>query len=189
MRVDEGSEPGREPETAAQGDDIASASTGERSTGFSSDLSDCTKPYQPHPQCIEKQILPNKSLSFQEKWHQDFPWLHYSPAVKGVLCFYCSKGVSNQSLLGHRPDAAFISTGFRNWKKAIEKFTTHQTSQTHQHYVTVSAHQSNPIIAQLSSAWGKQQEVARHCLRKVVSSIRYVARQGQFIRDNRPVSC
>jgi len=151
---------------------------------FSSDLSDCTTPYQPHSQCIEKQILPNKSLAFQEKWYQDFPWLHYSPSVRGVLCFYCSKGVSNQCSLGHRPDAAFISTGFRNWKKAIEKFTAHQTSQAHRHYVTVSAHQSNPVSAQLSSAWGKQQEVARHCLKRIVTSVRHLARQGQSLRGH-----
>lgn len=182
MRVEEraDSEPGRGPETAEQIDDIASTSTG--STVFSLDLSACTKPYQPPPQCIEKQILSTKSLTFQEKWYQDFPWLHYSPSVKGVLCFYCSKGVSNQSSLGHRPDAAFVSTGFRNWKKAIEKFTAHQTSQAHQHYVT--ARQPNPISAQLSSAWRKQQEVARHCLRKIVSTVWHVARQGQSLRGH-----
>ncbi len=184
MRVEEraDSEPGREPETAEQRDDIASTSTG--STVFSLDLSACTKPYQPPPQCIEKQILSNKSLTFQEKWYQEYPWLHYSPSVKGVLCFYCSKGVSNQSSLGHRSDAAFVSTGFRNWKKAIKKFTAHQTSHAHQHYVTVIARQPNPISAQLSSAWRKQQEVARHCLRKIVSSVRHVARQGQSLRGH-----
>ncbi len=78
----------------------------------------------------------------------------------------------------------FVSTGFRNWKKAIEKFTAHQTSQAHQHYVTVTARQPNPISAQLSSAWRKQQEVARHCLRKIVSSVRHVARQGQSLRGH-----
>ncbi len=111
MRVEEraDSEPGREPETAEQRDDIASTSTG--STVFSLDLSACTKPYQPPPQCIEKQILSNKSLTFQEKWYQEYPWLHYSPSVKGVLCFYCSKGVSNQSSLGHRSDVQALEIG------------------------------------------------------------------------------
>lgn len=50
----------------------------------------------------------------------------------------------NESSFGHRTDAAFISAGFRNWKKAIAKFTAHQNSQAHRYNVTVSAHQQNP---------------------------------------------
>lgn len=69
--------------------------------------------------------------------------LHYSPSAKANLCYYCSKGVSNQSSLGHRPDDAYVSTGFRNGKKATETFTAHQTSQTHQHYETITAHRTS----------------------------------------------
>lgn len=202
--------PSREPETSDNAEDLPASSststgTGERDTAshdditassstsgteggdtvcLSLDLSDCTKPYQPPPQCIETQTLANKTFAFQEKWFRDFPWLHYSPSVKGVLCFYCSKGFSHQSSFGQRADAAFISAGFRNWKKAIVKFSAHQNSQAHRHYVSVSAHELNPISTQLSSTWAKQQEVARHCLGKIVSSVRHVARQGQALRGH-----
>lgn len=98
------------------------------------------------------------------------------------MCFYCSKGFLSQSSFGHRTNAAFISAGFRNWKKAIAKFTAHQNSQAHRHNVTMSAHQQNPVSAQLSSARAKQQEVARHCRGKIVSSVRHVAKQGQASR-------
>ena len=166
-------------------DPTASTGTGDGDTAcFSSDLSDSTKPYQPHPQFIVTQTLANRTLSFQEKWFKDFPWLNYSPSVSGVLCFYCSKGVSHQSWFGHRADAAFTSSGFKNCKKAIEKFTAHQNSEAHLRYVSVSATQPNPVSAQLSSTWGKQQEVARHCLGKIVSSLRHVARQGQALRGH-----
>lgn len=69
-------------------------------------------------------------------------------------------------------------------EKAIEKFTAHQNSQAHRHYVSVSAHQPNPISAQLSSTWGKQHEVARHCLGKIVILVRRVARQAQALRGH-----
>lgn len=148
--------PNRKPETSDNAEDLPASSSTSTGTGagagdtacLSSDLSDCTKPYQPPSQCIETQTLANKTLAFQEKWFWDFPWLHYSPSVKGVLCFYCSKGFSRQSSFGQRADTAFISAGFRNWKKAIEKFSVHQNSQAHHHYVSVSAHKSNqyPVI-------------------------------------------
>ena len=101
-----------------------------------------------------------------------------------MLCFHCSQGFSSQTSFGQRADAAFISAGFRNWRKAIEQFPAHQNSQTHRHIVTVTAHQLNPISAQISSAWGKQQEDTRNCLMKIVSAVR----QGQAFRGHTDVS-
>ncbi|MEQ2258935.1 hypothetical protein XENORESO_004670 [Xenotaenia resolanae] len=63
-----------------------------------------------------------------------------------------------------------------------------QSSQAHRHYVSVTAHHSNPISAHLSSTWGKQQEVARHCLTKIVNSGQHVVRQGQAIRGHTDVN-
>lgn len=40
------------------------------------------------------------------------------------------------------------------------------------------------MYTQLSSAWGKQQEEARHCLLKVVVTVQYLARQGQALRGH-----
>lgn len=162
----------------------SSTGTADKRTTWSSDLIDCTEPYQPHLQFLETQTLVHKSLTFQQKWFQDFSWLHYSPSVKGVLCFHCNKGYSNRSSFGQRADASFLCAGFRNWKKVTEKFTTHKNSQAHHHNINVSAHQMNPISTQLSCTWGKQQEEARHCFRKIVSSVRLVARQGQALRGH-----
>ncbi|MEQ2289205.1 hypothetical protein AMECASPLE_030578 [Ameca splendens] len=61
---------------------------------------------------------------------------------------------------------------FLSLLQKLEKFMGHQSSQAHHHYVSVTAHHSNPISAQLSSTWGKQQEVARHYLMKIASSVR-----------------
>lgn len=146
---------------------------GERRTGVEGG----TKPYQPHPKHIETQKLSKRVLSFQEKWFQEYTWLHYNPQVKGVLCFYCNEVFTdNRSSFGKKVDVAFVTEGFRNWKKALEIFAAHQKIYSHCHAVTVNAHDSNPVSVQLSSSWAKQQEEARHSLLRIVSSVQYLAR-------------
>ncbi|XP_035985290.1 zinc finger MYM-type protein 1-like isoform X2 [Fundulus heteroclitus] len=85
---------------------------------------------------------------------------------------------------GAKSEPAFITSGFKNWKKAFEKFKAHENSHTHHHAVSVTAQESHPINAQLSSALATQQGDNRHCLEKIVSSIKYLARQGQALRGH-----
>lgn len=118
-------------------------------------------------------------------WSSDFidctePYQPYQPHPQ----FLETQTLAQNRSFGQRADAAFLCAGFRNWKKVTEKFTAHKNSQAHHHYVSVSAHQMNPISTQLSCTWGKQQEEARHCFRKIVSSVRLVARQGQALRGH-----
>lgn len=50
--------------------------------------------------------------------------------------------------------------------------------------MTVSAQGASPIDSQLSSAFSKQQENARHCLQVIVGSIQFLAGQGLAMRDH-----
>lgn len=85
-----------------------------------------TEPYQPNPKEIAVQKLANRTLHFQEKWFKEFPWIRYCHSVNGVLCFYCVKAFQlDKTSLAKNTDSAFVSAGFRNWKKAVEKFTDH----------------------------------------------------------------
>ena len=75
-------------------------------------------PYQPAAQLIEPQTLPNRTLRFQESWFKDYPWLHYSSEIKGVLCFYCVKAFKhNIPTMARNTEQTINSLGFRNWKK------------------------------------------------------------------------
>ena len=49
------------------------------------------KPNQPDVSVIPAQQQSSRTLYFPKKWYQDYQWLHYSPDLKKVLCFYCSK--------------------------------------------------------------------------------------------------
>lgn len=149
------------------------------------DSSQRIEPYQPHPKCIPTQVLSNRVLHFQEKWYSEFPWLHYDALKQGVLCFYCKKVYQEKPTpFAAKAEPAFINTGFKNWKKAIEKFKAHASSHTHCHAVSVTAQENHPVDAQLSSALAKQQADNRHCLEKIVSSIKYLARQGLALRGH-----
>lgn len=84
-----------------------------------------TAPNQPQSvHEIPSQQLSNRVLTFQHSWFAGFPWLHYSPELQSVLCYYCAKADSLHLLkLTWKSEGAFVSTGFKNWKKAKEKFS------------------------------------------------------------------
>jgi len=126
----------------------------------------------------------NCVLSFQQKWFTTFPWLHYSATLQGVICFHCAKVFLNQSTFASKCDPAFVSVGFRNWKKAIQKFSEHAKSQLHIHAMNICAHKGNSVTSQLSSAVARQQEEGRYGLMKIVGSIKYLARQGLALRGH-----
>lgn len=147
------------------------------SAGDSLDIQ--SKPNQSYPKCIPVQKLPNKVLHFQENWYRQYPWLHYSPTVKGILCFHCVKTYTiSKSMLSKKADPAFSSKGFTNWKNALLRFECHQNSKAHHHAVTVCSQEGTPVDAQLSSALARQQENGRHCLQSIAGSIQFLARQG-----------
>lgn len=112
-----------------------------------------------------------------------FPWLQYSATLKGVLCFYCAKVFLKKTMLASKFDPAFVSTGFKNWKKTVEKFTAHAKSHSHCHATIVYAQETN-IASQLSSVVSRQQEEARNPLLKIVGCVQYLARQGIALRGH-----
>ncbi|XP_048842244.1 zinc finger MYM-type protein 1-like [Brienomyrus brachyistius] len=143
------------------------------------------KPNQPNAKSIPVQTLSNRVLHFQERWYKEYPWLHYSPTVKGILCFHCVKIYTIQkSTMSKKADPAFCSKGFTNWKNALERFERHQNTKSHHHAVTVSCQEAVPINTQLSTAWSKQQENARHCLQIIVGAVQYLTRQGLALRGH-----
>lgn len=115
-----------------------------------------TKPNQPDPKYVEPQVLMNRVLRFQAKWYQLYPFLHYCPSLKAVLCFDCVKAyVVKNSNLAKNADLAFSTRGYRNWKNATINFEKHKQSKAHHHAVHVNAQEATPVDAQLSRAWEK----------------------------------
>lgn len=81
-------------------------------------------------------------------------------------------------------DTAFTISGFKNWKKAIDKFKIHQSSHAHVAAVTLYLHAKSPVTAQLSTQHRQQQETSRNCLLSLVKCMAFLARQGIALRGH-----
>jgi hypothetical protein len=135
---------------------------------------------------IPSQHLPNRVLAFQHSWFSAFPWLHYSPELQSVLCYHCAKADSLGLLkLASKSDSTFISSGFKNWKKGKEKCSSHEASHTHSYAVNqLQQSKAGCVVAQISRQKQQQQREARTAVMTLLSSMRYLARQGLAIRGH-----
>jgi len=144
-----------------------------------------TKPNQPDPKFIVKQSVGKYIHTFQTQWYNRFPWLHFSPGVEGVLCFYCYKAFhTDTSPLAKNAEPAFISAGFKSWRKAIERFSLHEKSDCHKTAITTHLYEDRSVQCQLASVSASQQEEARACLLKIIGAVQLLARQGLALRGH-----
>ncbi len=42
---------------------------------------------QPDPKVLQKQVMKDRTLTFQKSWYEKYPWLHVSMGTDDVLCF------------------------------------------------------------------------------------------------------
>ena len=91
-----------------------------------------SKPNHPDVKEIPALKRRTQAVRFQKKWFDSYPWLHYQPSLQGVSCWTCIKAKGMGLLRSNsKKDPAFLSKGFRNWKKATKTFEGHQVSDTH----------------------------------------------------------
>ena len=144
-----------------------------------------SSPYQPDTAVIKPQIMAKRTLHFQSSWFTKFPWLHYVPSLEGVLCHICSQAhTDNQLNLAKCSEPVFTTEGFNNWKKALQRFAVHENSHTHRVSANAQAHKrcSQPVAAQLSSQKAAEQATSRECLLRILTSVRFLARQDLALR-------
>ena len=74
--------------------------------------------------------------------------------------------------------------GFTNWKKAIERFKSHERSGFHKSAVMMidSASASVSVARHLNKKHEREMVESRHALSKIFSSLKYLAAQGLAIR-------
>ena len=88
-----------------------------------------------------------------------------------------------------KAEGAFSSDGFQSWKVATRSFRKHKSSHSHKEAVLKWVHytKSQPVTAQLSKQVLNDQSQARNCLFKIVSTLRFLARQGLAARGHEEV--
>ena len=75
----------------------------------------------------------------QASWFQEFPFLDYTTAEDSVYCHVCVRAVTEKRIISaKKPDAAFLSNGFCNWKDAKVAFKKHKDSAHHREAVESS---------------------------------------------------
>ncbi len=147
------------------------------------------KPYTPNTCCIPNQVIGNgkRILKFRQTWFDRYPWLHYSNAKLGVLCFYCAKTEGMKIFyLAKKRESAFSIDGFRNWKKAVERFDEHEKSQSHLFAVQQlkQIKIAKPVNQQLCNQSALVQQQARNCLMVLMTSVKLLACQGLPLRGH-----
>ena len=132
-----------------------------------------SKPCQPQSGSLAK--MAKNGRNFLGKWFKSYTWLTICTNRKKAFCFSCQTA-TNKGLItmSTKADDAVSSTGFDNWKKALEKFRLHEQSDAHKEAITECKMLQTgvPVSSQLSSQLAKEQAQRResfivqlHCLR------------------------
>ena len=141
-----------------------------------------TEPFQPTNFNFPKKTFGKQNRSFQSKWFNDFPWLHYNEQSDSVLCFLCAQQNEKLNLRAARnKEWVFISQGFSNWKKALVRFKEHQVSECHKlamEYQISIPNTCGNVIEISNDAAKKTMATNRFYLLKIIECLQYLARQA-----------
>ena len=89
-------------------------------------------------------------------------------------------------------DDAFCKVGFTNWKKALDKFEKHQNTASHHEAVdlVVKIPSTTQNVGEMLTGrtYASQKEENRDMLLVILSSIRYLGRQGLALRGRYKIS-
>ena len=120
---------------------------------------------------------------FRKEWFKDSVWLEYSQTRDSALCYACRHfGLGNVR-------SAWCTTGFSNWKKAVEKFSGHNCSETHNHAVAAwmqwKLDDTRNVTAMLSDLNETIKKENRHYIGAVVDVVSLCCRQAIALRGHR----
>lgn len=81
---------------------------------------------------------------------------------------------------------AFAEEGFSNWKKTLDRFKLHENSAVHkmcvQKYGLYAS--GKTVYAEISKQKGNEMLQSRFALKCIISTLQYIATQGQAIRGH-----
>lgn len=122
--------------------------------------------------------------TFQADWYDQYPWLTFCSTTNSVFCFVCRKAKQHGLLtFSARQKDLFVQSGFKNWKKALQRFKEHEASHAHRESTQKLRLVRQPSVAnQLSTQLQTTQAMHRDLIEKELSSIRYLVRQGMALR-------
>ena len=105
--------------------------------------------------------------------------------MDSAFCFVCCKAIKQKKvLITGVAENAFIIDGFNNWKDATRVYSKHEASYFHkQAFDSLKARAD--VGEMLSSQYAQEKCTNRKYLMQVLSSVRYLARQGLAMRGDK----
>ena len=129
-----------------------------------------------------------RSRQFCCDWYTAFPWLVLCVTHLKAFCAYCRYAAKRGLLTDKLSDNAFISNGFNNWKKALERFEQHAQSSSHKEaLLKIELLEQPTIVSQLNSQQKKEQKIRREMLLITLSSLKFLVRQGLPVRGHEEI--
>ena len=105
-----------------------------------------------------------------------------------MFCHLCKQAATEKKLMASKcVDEAFTSRGFSNWKDATASFARHEQSKCHKeatHAIVTVPSCYKDCAEMLSSQHAKEKADSRHMLLKILSNVRFLARQGLPLRGS-----
>ena len=182
-------------------DDDDDSHNADTSTSFC-DCQSCTNPGTPHHpsevsdskvtvahQSKERQAgqLKTYTRKIQPSWYTRYPWISVCTSRYKIFCSTC-RGAKHLGLLTfcRRQNSVFLEEGFGNWSKALQRFQQHEKSDVHKEATEKMAARCSEtnIASQLSAQHEADNLFHRKMLIKLLSCIRYLARQGLALRGH-----
>ena len=133
-------------------------------------------------------------------------WLHYEPSVDLAFCFPCAKAHQLRVFI-NKTNSPFVVGGYSDWKNALSAISKHETGRDHmfaliiRFYSVLLAHfhvffssdasraldsylNQESVAQQLNTQLQANQANATACLEVIVTSILFLAAQGQALRGH-----
>ena len=122
-----------------------------------------------------------QNRSCQSSWFDSYTWLHYRIEDDSVLCnIYAKHELKGNLESVIKKERAFLDQGFRNLRKAIDYFRTHQQSECHKTAtdLEIAPQTCKNIIELTNENVKKPRSAERSYFIKVMETVQFLGRQG-----------
>ena len=143
-----------------------------------------TGPHRPNLPVFPQTVFGKAKRMFHRQWFEQFPWLEYSVQADAAFCFSCRQDPSQSA---RSCGDKLVGSGYRNWKRAVQSFHEHESSQSHLSSMTAWAcFQSTQKTGTVEHSIKKGEEKCiadrRRYLTRLIEVTRFLARQGLAFR-------
>ncbi len=161
-------------------------SRSELTTGLNLDPATSTEPFNVLLKPIRPVLahyLSNKYGCFKSKWYSYYSWLEYSKSTNAAFCFTCRHFGDNSS----NKESTYTKDGFKNFKKATEKFKAHHECLTHKTAALMYANrlaQDDSCLAQINSQHKLKVKENRGYLAIIFQTLIWLCKQALPLRGH-----